>query len=86
MADPDAHLEFKVKPSELDAFGQHIENWQHEVVDRLGHSEWTGTAAGHANTRIQFLGNELQAAKQDWEKGSPSLIGMGKAITGAPLS
>ncbi|MFF2080932.1 alpha/beta hydrolase [Kitasatospora sp. NPDC058162] len=47
------------------AFGQHIENWQHEVVDRLNHSEWTGTAAGHANTRIQFLQNELQAAKQE---------------------
>ncbi|MFD7454704.1 alpha/beta hydrolase [Kitasatospora sp. NPDC059827] len=47
------------------AFGQHIENWQHEVVDRLNHSEWTGTAAGHANTRIQDLGTELQAAKQE---------------------
>ncbi|MFI9319532.1 alpha/beta hydrolase [Kitasatospora aureofaciens] len=47
------------------AFGQHIENWQHEVVDRLGHSEWTGTAAGHANTRITDLGTELQAAKQE---------------------
>ncbi|MFD8705624.1 alpha/beta hydrolase [Kitasatospora sp. NPDC059648] len=47
------------------AFGQHIESWQHDVVDRLGHSEWTGTAAGHANTRISNLGTELQAAKQE---------------------
>ncbi|MFE5582481.1 alpha/beta hydrolase [Kitasatospora sp. NPDC056531] len=47
------------------AFGQHVENWQHEVIDRLSHSEWTGTAAGHANTRIQTLHNELQAAQQE---------------------
>ncbi|MFE5586032.1 alpha/beta hydrolase [Kitasatospora sp. NPDC056531] len=47
------------------AFGQHVENWQHDVVDRLGHSEWTGTAAGHANTRITNLGTELQSAKQE---------------------
>ena len=47
------------------AFGQHIESWQHDVVDRLGHSEWTGTAAGHANTRISNLGTELQSAKQE---------------------
>ncbi|MFH9349938.1 alpha/beta hydrolase [Kitasatospora sp. NPDC017646] len=47
------------------AFGQHIESWQHDVVDRLSHSEWTGTAAGHANTRISTLGTELQSAKQE---------------------
>ncbi|MEV7026785.1 alpha/beta hydrolase [Kitasatospora sp. NPDC093558] len=47
------------------AFGQHVENWQHEVVDRLSHSEWTGATAGHANTRIQTLHSELQAAQQE---------------------
>ncbi|MFF1791387.1 alpha/beta hydrolase [Kitasatospora sp. NPDC058243] len=47
------------------AFGQHVENWQHEVVDRLNHSQWTGNAAGHAQARIQLLENELQAAQQE---------------------
>ncbi|MFH9349935.1 alpha/beta hydrolase [Kitasatospora sp. NPDC017646] len=47
------------------AFGQHVENWQHDVVDRLNHSEWTGTAAGHATTRIQTLHDELHAAQQE---------------------
>ncbi|MER7752787.1 alpha/beta hydrolase [Kitasatospora sp. NPDC097643] len=47
------------------AFGQHVENWQHEVVDRLNHSQWTGTAASHAQARIQLLENELQAAQQE---------------------
>ncbi|MFD8705627.1 alpha/beta hydrolase [Kitasatospora sp. NPDC059648] len=65
------------------AFGQHIENWQHEVVDRLGHSEWTGTAAGHANTRIQFLGNELQAAKQELGLISKALADAAEGIAAA---
>ncbi|MBD0693841.1 alpha/beta hydrolase [Streptomyces sp. CBMA123] len=47
------------------AFGQHVENWQHEVVDRLHNSQWTGTAADHANARMQFLENELKAAQQE---------------------
>ncbi|MFB7905728.1 alpha/beta hydrolase [Kitasatospora sp. NPDC056076] len=47
------------------AFGQHVENWQHEVVDRLTRSEWTGTAGGHAQTRMQTLHDELQAAQQE---------------------
>ncbi|MFF2080928.1 alpha/beta hydrolase [Kitasatospora sp. NPDC058162] len=65
------------------AFGQHIENWQHDVVDRLGHSEWTGTAAGHANTRIQFLGNELQAAKQELGLISKALTDAAEGIAAA---
>ncbi|MFJ2188602.1 alpha/beta hydrolase [Kitasatospora sp. NPDC087861] len=47
------------------AFGQHKDNWQSEVVDRLNRSQWTGTAAGHAQARIQLLENELQAAQQE---------------------
>ncbi|MFJ7247395.1 alpha/beta hydrolase [Kitasatospora sp. NPDC098652] len=47
------------------AFGQHVENWQTEVVTRLNNSQWTGTAADHANTRMQNLENELKAAKQE---------------------
>ncbi|AUY50826.1 alpha/beta hydrolase [Streptomyces sp. CB01881] len=47
------------------AFGQHKDNWQTEVIDRLNRSQWTGTAAGHAQARIQLLENELQAAQQE---------------------
>ncbi|MBD0693844.1 alpha/beta hydrolase [Streptomyces sp. CBMA123] len=47
------------------AFGQHVENWQHEVVDRLHNSQWSGTAADHATTRIQSLHDELHAAQQE---------------------
>ncbi|MBO1416572.1 alpha/beta hydrolase [Streptomyces sp. FH025] len=47
------------------AFGQHLESWQHDVVDRLDRSRWTGTAAGHAQARIRLLQNELQAAHQE---------------------
>ncbi|MEV7598454.1 alpha/beta hydrolase [Kitasatospora sp. NPDC089797] len=65
------------------AFGRHIENWQHEVVDRLGHSEWTGTAAGHAGTRIQSLGTELQAAKQELGLISKALSDAAEGIAAA---
>ncbi|MFE5582099.1 alpha/beta hydrolase [Kitasatospora sp. NPDC056531] len=65
------------------AFGQHIESWQHDVVDRLGHSEWTGTAAGHANTRIQSLGTELQAAKQELGLVSKVLADAAEGIAAA---
>ncbi|MER7672386.1 alpha/beta hydrolase [Kitasatospora sp. NPDC096128] len=65
------------------AFGQHIESWQHDVVDRLGHSEWTGTAAGHANTRIQFLSTELQAAKQELGLISKALADAAEGIAAA---
>ncbi|MET8623281.1 hypothetical protein ABZW30_05890 [Kitasatospora sp. NPDC004669] len=47
------------------AFSQHVENWQHEVTDRLANSHWTGTASDHAQARIRFLGTELQSAKQE---------------------
>ncbi|MFE6054441.1 alpha/beta hydrolase [Kitasatospora sp. NPDC056446] len=47
------------------AFGQHKDNWQSEVVDRLNRSQWTGTAASHAQARIQLLENELQAAQSE---------------------
>ncbi|MFI6154214.1 alpha/beta hydrolase [Kitasatospora sp. NPDC051170] len=47
------------------AFVQHKDNWQSEVINRLNRSQWTGTAAGHAQTRIQLLENELQAAQQE---------------------
>ncbi|MET8622290.1 alpha/beta hydrolase [Kitasatospora sp. NPDC004669] len=47
------------------AFGQHVENWQTQVVNRLHNSQWTGTAADHANTRMQNLENELKAAQQE---------------------
>ncbi|MER7672393.1 alpha/beta hydrolase [Kitasatospora sp. NPDC096128] len=47
------------------AFGQHVENWQHDVVDRLNNSQWTGTAGGHAQTRIKSLHDELVAAHQE---------------------
>ncbi|MFD0278064.1 alpha/beta hydrolase [Kitasatospora sp. NPDC127111] len=47
------------------AFGQHVDSWQHDVVDRLNHSQWTGTASDHAHARIQFLGTELQSARQE---------------------
>ncbi|MEV7598451.1 hypothetical protein AB0O91_13835, partial [Kitasatospora sp. NPDC089797] len=47
------------------AFGGHVENWQHEVVDRLHNSQWSGTAADHATTRMQNLHDELHAAQQE---------------------
>ncbi|MEU9041071.1 MULTISPECIES: alpha/beta hydrolase [unclassified Kitasatospora] len=47
------------------AFGQHIESWQHEVVDRLANSQWSGTASDHAQARIRFLGTELQSAHSE---------------------
>ncbi|GAB7185273.1 hypothetical protein ATKI12_5104 [Kitasatospora sp. Ki12] len=65
------------------ALGQHIESWQHEVVDRLNHSGWTGTAAGHANTRIQFLGTELQSAKQELDLVSKALADAAEGIAAA---
>ncbi|MEU4113553.1 alpha/beta hydrolase [Kitasatospora sp. NPDC028055] len=55
------------------AFGQHIESWQHEVVDRLTNSHWTGTAADHAHARIQFLGTELQSAHSELDFVSKAL-------------
>ncbi|MBV2156751.1 alpha/beta hydrolase [Kitasatospora sp. SUK 42] len=47
------------------AFGRHVESWQHDVVDRLDRSQWTGAAAGHAQARIRRLHGELQAAHQE---------------------
>ncbi|MEV7773083.1 alpha/beta hydrolase [Kitasatospora sp. NPDC086791] len=65
------------------AFGQHIESWQHEVVDRLTNSHWTGTASGHAHARIQFLGTELQAAKQELGLISKALSDAAEGIAAA---
>ncbi|MGW3045630.1 alpha/beta hydrolase [Kitasatospora sp. NPDC001159] len=55
------------------AFSQHVENWQHEVTDRLANSHWTGTASDHAQARIRFLGTELQSAKQELDFVSKAL-------------
>ncbi|MFG2847788.1 alpha/beta hydrolase [Kitasatospora sp. NPDC048296] len=55
------------------AFGQHIESWQHDVVDRLTNSHWTGTASDHAHARIQFLGTELQSAHSELDFVSKAL-------------
>ncbi|MFJ9845379.1 alpha/beta hydrolase [Kitasatospora sp. NPDC101155] len=55
------------------AFGQHMENWQHEVADRLANSHWTGTASDHAQARIRFLGTELQSAHTELDLVSKAL-------------
>ncbi|MFF7994743.1 alpha/beta hydrolase [Kitasatospora xanthocidica] len=55
------------------AFGRHIESWQHEVADRLTNSHWTGTAANHAQARIQLLGTELQSAHSELDFVSKAL-------------
>ncbi|MFG2904487.1 alpha/beta hydrolase [Kitasatospora sp. NPDC048286] len=49
----------------ITAFGQHAESWQHEVVDRLGSSQWTGTSADNATAEIKSLATKLQNAKQE---------------------
>ncbi|GAB7181702.1 hypothetical protein ATKI12_1533 [Kitasatospora sp. Ki12] len=65
------------------AFGQHIESWDHDVVNRLTNSHWTGTASGHAHARIQFLGTELQAAKQELGLISKALSDAAEGIAAA---
>ncbi|MER7772477.1 alpha/beta hydrolase [Kitasatospora sp. NPDC096140] len=47
------------------ALGRHAESWQHEVADRLGAAQWTGTAAENATAEIQAIGTELRLAAQE---------------------
>ncbi|MEV7596378.1 alpha/beta hydrolase [Kitasatospora sp. NPDC089797] len=65
------------------AFGGHVENWQHEVVDRLHNSQWSGTAADHATTRIQNLHDELHAAQQEIALISRALQDAGEGFAAA---
>ncbi|MFI9330066.1 alpha/beta hydrolase [Kitasatospora sp. NPDC052868] len=49
----------------ITAFGQHIDSWQHEVVDRLGLSVWTGSSADSAGAEFTAITTKLRNAKQE---------------------
>ncbi|MBP0451142.1 hypothetical protein J5Y04_16570 [Kitasatospora sp. RG8] len=49
----------------ITAFGQHVESWQHEVVDRLGLSVWTGSSADSAGAEFTAITTKLRNAKQE---------------------